>query len=48
MKRILTLVFACLFGTQIIAQEKNINAFISYGTFNITAEEATQALKECE
>ena len=45
MKRILTLVFACLFGTQIIAQEKNINAFISYGTFNITAEEATPYLE---
>ena len=45
MKRILTLVFACLFGTQIIAQEKNINAFISYGTFNITTEEATPYLE---
>ena len=45
MKRILTLVFACLFATQIIAQEKNINAFISYGTFNITGEESTPYLE---
>ncbi len=37
MKRILTLLL-CFFATQIIAQEKNINAFISYGTFNITEE----------
>ena len=45
MKRILTLVFACLFGTQIIAQEKNINAFISYGTFNIAEESSSPYLK---
>lgn len=45
MKRILTLVFACLFATQIIAQEKNINAFISYGTFNIIGEESTPYLE---
>lgn len=45
MKRILTLVFACLFATQIIAQEKNINAFISYGTFNITSEPTTPYLE---
>ena len=45
MNRLLTLVFACLFGTQIIAQEKNINAFISYGTFNITGEESTPYLE---
>ncbi len=26
----------CVLSTQIIAQEKNINSFISYGTFNVT------------
>ncbi len=45
MKKILTLVFACLLGTQIIAQEKNINAFISYGTFNIIGENSTPYLE---
>ena len=36
MKRILTLVLLCVLSAQIIAQEKNINSFISYGTFNVT------------
>ena len=37
MKRILTLVLLCVLSAQIIAQEKNINSFISYGTFNVTS-----------
>ena len=45
MKRILTLFLLCFFATQIIAQEKNINAFISYGTFNITGESSTPYLE---
>ena len=45
MKRILTLFLLCFFTTQIIAQEKNINAFISYGTFNITGENSTPYLE---
>ena len=36
MKRILTLVLLCVLSTLITAQEKNINSFISYGTFNVT------------
>ena len=44
MKRILTLLL-CFFATQIIAQEKNINAFISYGTFNITEENSSPYLE---
>ncbi|MBO7286899.1 MAG: GWxTD domain-containing protein [Bacteroidales bacterium] len=36
MKRILTLILLCVLSAQIIAQEKNINSFISYGTFNVT------------
>lgn len=38
MKRILTLILLCTLFTQINAQEKNINAFISYGTFNVANE----------
>ena len=38
MKKILTLVLLCVLGVHISAQEKNINSFISYGTFNITEE----------
>lgn len=45
MKKILTLILTCLFATQIIAQEKNINAFISYGTFNVTDENASPYLE---
>lgn len=36
MKRLLTFVLLCVLATQITAQEKNINSFISYGTFNVT------------
>ena len=35
MKRILTLVLLCVLSAQIIAQDKSINSFISYGTFNV-------------
>ena len=38
MKRILTFILLCVLSTQIVAQEKNINSFISYGTFNITGD----------
>lgn len=45
MKKILTLLLVCILATQISAQNKNINAFISYGTFNITDENATPYLE---
>ena len=38
MKRLLTFVLLCVLATQITAQEKNINSFISYGTFNVTGD----------
>lgn len=38
MKRLLTLCFLTIFALQISAQEKSINSYISYGTFNITGE----------
>ena len=38
MKRILTFVLLCVLAAQITAQEKNINSFISYGTFNVTGD----------
>ena len=38
MKNILTFCLVCFLATQINAQDKNIDAFISYGTFNIIGE----------
>lgn len=38
MKRILTLILLCVLSTHIFAQKKNINSFISYGTFNIAGD----------
>ena len=38
MKNILTFCLVCFLATQINAQNKSINAFISYGTFNIIEE----------
>lgn len=35
MKRIVTLILLCFLCTQIFAQKKNINSFISYGTFYV-------------
>jgi GWxTD domain-containing protein len=37
MKRILTFILVCVLSSQIYAQEKNINAFISYATFNVAS-----------
>ena len=45
MKRILTLFLLCFITTQIIAQEKKLNAFISYGTFNIAEETSAPYLE---
>lgn len=45
MKRILTFCLLCFFATLSYAQEKNINAFISYGTFNITEKDNTPYLE---
>lgn len=45
MRKILALILTCLFATQIFAQEKNINSFISYGTFNVTNENSTPYLE---
>lgn len=45
MRKILTLLLACLFTAQINAQEKNINSFISYGTFNVIDEQSTPYLE---
>ena len=36
MKRLLTFILLCILSAQVVAQEKNINSFISYGTFNVT------------
>lgn len=38
MKKILTLILLCVLSTHIFAQKKNINSFISYGTFNIAGD----------
>ena len=38
MKRILTLVLLCVLSAQIVAQDKSINSFISYGTFNVPSK----------
>ncbi|MBR6774204.1 MAG: GWxTD domain-containing protein [Bacteroidales bacterium] len=45
MKKLLTFLLLSFIATQIVAQEKNINAFISYGTFNITGENDTPYLE---
>ncbi len=45
MRKISALILTCLFATQIFAQEKNINSFISYGTFNVTNENSTPYLE---
>lgn len=45
MKKLLTFLLLGFIATQVVAQEKNINAFISYGTFNITGENATPYLE---
>ena len=45
MKKLLTFLLISFLATQIVAQEKNINAFISYGAFNITSEESTPYLE---
>lgn len=45
MKKVLTFLFVCFLAIQIVAQEKHINSFISYGTFNITGENATPYLE---
>lgn len=45
MKKLLTFLLISFLATQIVAQEKNINAFISYGAFNIASEESTPYLE---
>ncbi len=45
MKKLLTVLLLSFIATQIVAQEKNINAFISYGTFNITSEGSSPYLE---
>lgn len=45
MKKLLTILLLSFIATQIVAQEKNINSFISYGTFNITSESAKPYLE---
>lgn len=45
MKKVLTLLLIVFIATQIAAQEKNINSYISYGTFNITSENASPYLE---
>ena len=45
MKKLLTFLLISFLATQIVAQEKNINAFISYGACNITSEESTPYLE---
>lgn len=45
MKRLLTLFVLCFFATQLNSQEKNINSFISYGTFNIADESSSPYLE---
>ncbi len=45
MKKLLTSLFLVFIAAQIVAQEKNINSFISYGTFNIVGESNTPYLE---
>ncbi len=45
MKKVLTLLLLSLIAAQLVAQEKNVNSYISYGTFNITSENASPYLE---
>ena len=45
MKKLLTFLLLGFIATQVFAQEKKVNAFISYGTFNITSEDSTPYLE---
>lgn len=45
MKKILTFLFLSFVAVQLHAQQKELNSFISYGTFNITGENSTPYLE---
>lgn len=45
MKKLLTILLLSFITAQVVAQEKNINSFISYGTFNIVEKESTPYLE---